>query len=349
MLRWIKAELWKTGAQLDRPRGAVPVFVCAWILYGAFLYPWFLNWGATRAEQAAALPGDELLTNACCRFTRAITIDAPPSQVWPWIVQIGQERAGFYSNTWLENLTGADIHNADAIHPAWQQRKIGDRVLLARPDLGGGIFRNMAQTRIVAMEPERMIANIPGRFVLLPVGERSTRLLVREQLPVSVPGRIVSALLWDPMHFVMQERMLRGIKERSEGQPLVAGAVEIVARVGWALAALVLLGIFLARWRWRWWGLLPAGVALPILRSTGDWQATLAGFLAVGITVLGAQAFGRKWWPPYLLLATAVALTLLLSPDAYAVFGVALGFLALVVLISIVCWHIPLYDSDSDE
>jgi hypothetical protein len=52
-------------------------------------------------------------------FTRAITIRAPASAVWRWVVQIGQDRAGFYSNTWLENLTGADIHNADAIHPEW--------------------------------------------------------------------------------------------------------------------------------------------------------------------------------------------------------------------------------------
>jgi hypothetical protein len=97
-----------------------------------------MNWGATADEQRMTLPGDELLPDPSARFTRAITIHAPQSRVWPWIVQIGQDRAGFYSNTWLENLTGADIHNADAIHPEWQRRAVGDRVPLARPDIFGG-------------------------------------------------------------------------------------------------------------------------------------------------------------------------------------------------------------------
>ena len=70
--------------------------------------------------------------------------------------------------------------------------------------------------------------------------------------------------------------------------------------------------------------LLPMVIVLPVLRSTGDWDATLAGFLAIGITVLGALACSRRWWPPYLLLAAAVALMLLLAPDGYTAFGITL-------------------------
>ena len=66
-------------------------------------------------------------------------------------------------------------------------------------------------------------------------------------------------------------------------------------------------------------------ILLPVVRTTDDWEATLGGFLAIGITVFGALAFGRRWWPPYMLLATAVALMLLLAPDAYTAFGVTLG------------------------
>src|SRR5271167_3967056 len=210
------------ASELVRVRSVLPILAAVWGVYFAALHPWLMNWGATPTEQRMALPGDQLLPDGSCRFTRAITIRAPASAVWRWVVQIGQDRAGFYSNTWLENLTGADIHNADAIHPEWQQRKIGDRVLLARPDLFGGFFTHLAQTSIIALEPERLIADIPGRFVFQPIDGETTRLLLREPIPPTFAGRTLNALMWDPMHFVMQQRMLRGIKERAEGQPLVS-------------------------------------------------------------------------------------------------------------------------------
>jgi len=314
-------RLQSIAGKLFQPRLVVAIFIVAWAVYFTGLHPWFMNWGAAPSEQQMALPGDELLPDGSPRFTRAITIHAPASTVWKWVVQIGQDRAGFYSNTWLENLTGANIHNADVIHPEWQQRSLGDRVLLARPDLWGGAFAQVTQTRIVALEPERLIANIPGRFVLQPIGGESCRLLVREAVPSTFVGRTINALAWDPMHFVMQQRMLRGIKERAEGRPLVSRSLMVATQIGWMLAGASLLALFLARRRARPWVLLPALAALPILRSTSDWDAALAGFLAVGITVLGGVTLGRRWWAPYLLLATAVALTLLLAGDAYTVFG----------------------------
>jgi hypothetical protein len=309
--------------QFFRSRGALMIFAAAWVVYFAVLHPWFMNWGATKAEREMALPGHQLLPNASNRFTRAITINAPASVVWQWIVQMGEERAGFYSNTWLENLTGADIHNANTIHPEWQHRAIGDHVLLARPDLLGGVFAKMAQNRIVALEPERLIADIPCRFVLLPIGKNTTLLLLREAVPSGFAARTASALIWDPMHFVMEQRMLRGIKERAEGKPLVSTGMMLIARIGWVLAGTSLLGLFLAR-RWRLWVLLAIVIVIPVLRLTDDWNATLAGFLAIGITLLGALAYGRHRWPPFLLLAVTVALILLLAPDPYTAFGVAL-------------------------
>ena len=308
--------------QLVRLRSVVMILAAVWGVYFGGLHPWLMNWGATPAEQQMALPGDQLLPDVSSRFTRAITIHAPASDVWRWLVQIGQDRAGFYSNTWLENLTGANIHNADAVHRDWQQRTIGDRVLLARPDLFGGFFAQMAQTRIVALEPEQLIADIPGRFVLQPIDGQTTRLLLRESVPSTFAGRTINALVWDPMHFVMEQRMLRGIKERAEGQSLVSAGVMLVARTGWVLAGASVLALFLARRRWRPWVLLPIAIVIPVLRSTGDGDATVASFLAIGITVLGALQFGRRWGPPYLLLAAVVALMLLLAPDAYTAFGI---------------------------
>jgi hypothetical protein len=332
----IKRRLGSSTRRIFRPRRVGILLAILWGVYLAVLHPWFMNWGATSTERQMALPGDPptgRLPDDSHRFTRAITIRAPASTVWRWLVQMGQERAGFYSYTWLENLTGASIHNADAIHPEWQMRTVGDRVFLARPDLLGGIFAHMAQTRIVALEPERLIADIPCRFVLQSVDGRTTRLLVRESLPSNLAWRAINSLMWDPIHFVMEQRMLRGIKERAEGQPLICAEIMLVAHVGWVLAGASLLGSFLARRRSRPWVLLPFVFALPVVHSTRDWNAALAAFLAIGITVLGALTFGRRWWPPYVLLASAVALMLLLASDAYTAFGITLGVVWMTLLV----------------
>jgi hypothetical protein len=312
-----------------RWRVVLPIFALLAVVYVTVLHPWLMSWGATAQEERAALPGDELAAGQVTYFTRAITIDAPAVEVWSWIVQIGQDRAGFYSNTWLENLAGSDIHNADRIRPNWQDRAIGDRVPLARPDLLFG-FGAVGHSDIVALEPVRLIANIPARFVLEPIDDHTTRLLFRESIQPD-PGlatggqgpTILRWLAWDPMHFVMVQRMLRGIKERAEGRPLVSPATMLAARIGWVLAGVSVLGLFLSRRRWWPWLLLAVIPVLPPLSASGDWYAALAGFLAIGISVIGALAFGRAWWPGYLLLASAIALVLLLAPDAYAVLGLA--------------------------
>jgi hypothetical protein len=89
------------------------------------------RWGATPAEVSATMPGDELVPKPKIISTRAITIDAPPRDVWPWLVQIGQGRGGFYSYDALENLVRCDIHSSDRIIPQLQQLDPGDLILLA--------------------------------------------------------------------------------------------------------------------------------------------------------------------------------------------------------------------------
>jgi hypothetical protein len=302
-----------------------PLLVLAvWTLFVAVLHPWLMDWGATPDEQSMVLAGDT--APPATYFTRAITIDAPPAAVWPWLLAIGQDRAGFLSNDYLENLTGADIHNIDALRPEWSQRALGDRVPMASPllrRLGG----DATLTTIHLVEPERAIADTPGRFVLLPDGPSSTRLLLRESL--YTPERAAWAL-WDPMHFVMERRMLEGIKERAEGRPLVPPVLQLAAEIGWVLAAIGLLAAFLSRPAWRAWAALPVALMLPSLWLTGDLNSFLAGTLAIGITVLGFLAFGWRWIGPYAMIATGVALVLLLAPDSHTAFG--LSFLALLAV-----------------
>jgi hypothetical protein len=317
-----------------RWRVVLPVFVLVWGVYLMALHPWLMNWGATPSEISTSLPGDEPGRAVDGYFTRAITIDAPPSVVWPWIVQMGQDRAGFYSNTWLENLVGADIHNANSIHPEWQHRALGDSVPLARPDLlfGAG---SAGHSSIVVLEPERAIGYITPRFVLQPTAEGGTRLLARETLDSQGPI-LTRLLIWDPMHFTMVQRMLRGIQERATGQPLVADDLLVIARVGWLLAGAGVLALLALHRRWWPWLAFALAILLPALVSTGDWDAALAGFLAIGISVSGALVFGRRWWPAYLLIASTVLLVLILAPDSWTAFGLLFDGLAIAGLGSIV-------------
>ena len=86
------------------------------------------RWGATDAEVARPIPGDELSERAAFTATRAISIAASRDHVWPWIAQIGQGRGGFYSYTALENLLGCEMENADRIYPEWQALERGDEI-----------------------------------------------------------------------------------------------------------------------------------------------------------------------------------------------------------------------------
>ena len=130
---------------------AVLIFILAALLF-SYLYiirPWHLHWGATHLDRIAVLPGDALSPYASAVVTHAVNIDAPAEAVWRWLVQIGQDRGGFYSYSFLENLAGCDMHNTFRIVPEWQQRAIGDthfdsHGVLAFKDrfsynLGGGI------------------------------------------------------------------------------------------------------------------------------------------------------------------------------------------------------------------
>lgn len=120
--------MWKR--RLQQIVGAVVVEVDYWTL----VRPRMLNWGATQTETKASLPGDRLLPNPDAESTMAISIDAPPEVIWPWLRQIGLDRGGFYSHEWAENLVGLDIHNADWIVKEWQDLVEGDAVRFGDAD-----------------------------------------------------------------------------------------------------------------------------------------------------------------------------------------------------------------------
>src|SRR5260370_32310444 len=109
--------------------------------------PWHWIWLATLLDVIAVRPGNALSLCAWATVTRAANIDAPAEAVWRWLVQIGQDRGGFYSYSFLENLIGCDVHNAFRVVPEWQQRAIGDTVWFGSPKRFGGRARMIAAGR----------------------------------------------------------------------------------------------------------------------------------------------------------------------------------------------------------
>ena len=211
---------------LDTLGGAAAIAVM--LMGSPLLRGRYNRWGATARECRASMPGDELVPDARLVSTRAVTIDAPPNAVWPWLVQIGQGRGGLYSYDALENLVGLDIHSADEILPAHQNLAPGDLVRLGKP--GSPCFRVASvdpglSLVLISADPvtqEPVPTPVTGgtgatwQWELLPVrGGTATRLVSRQRN--THPDR--ERLLWrlvEPIGFVMERRMLLGIKQRAE-------------------------------------------------------------------------------------------------------------------------------------
>lgn len=199
---------------------------CAAAVYALVVRPRISRWGATDDEVHKSLPGDELESPYGYRpvSTRAITIDAPPEEIWPWLVQMGSGRAGFYTHEWVERplfITYGEGRSATRIHPEWQEVRVGDRVPYSR-------FNSVPVTMV---DPPRCL--IAGEWLVLePLeGGARSRLIARtrggwvEHFARRVP--VIWPLLWpvaavidrgplELLHHYMERGMLEGIKQRVE-------------------------------------------------------------------------------------------------------------------------------------
>lgn len=201
--------------------------VIAWLvlIYVALVLairPWNIQWGTTATERAMPLPGDQLVPVAHYRIDHGITINAPTTAVWPWLIQIGQDRGGFYSYSALENAIGAQVTNAEAIVPEWQSRRVGELVRSAPPNWMGGRFGSDLGWKILELVPgQAIVLEGWGAFSLFPINDSTTRMLIRTRGPglPSVGSVVLSPLgllVFEPAHLIMERRMLLGIKERAE-------------------------------------------------------------------------------------------------------------------------------------
>jgi hypothetical protein len=200
------AAVVRAALSLRRPPTLALLGTAATGLYAFVIRPWHLRWGAELEDDKREVPGGELLPDDGTPILHAVTIDAPVEEVWPWLAQLGQDRAGFYSYEWLENLAGCEMKNADRIHPDWQQRELGETVHL-HP--AGGL-------KVSVFEPGRALGLEGwGIFFLEPVGAAQTRLIARGGVARGV-GAAAYGMLMEIPHFLMERRMLLGIKERAE-------------------------------------------------------------------------------------------------------------------------------------
>lgn len=185
---------------------------------------------ATKEEVSDAMPGDELVDRPRYRSTRAISIRASSSEVWPWLVQMGQGRGGLYSYDWLENLLGLHMHSADAIEPALQHLVVGDQIRLVpegtEPPLCFTVARIDAPHVLVlgpgGTREAALAAGLPypcWTFQLVDQSAGGCRLIVRFQCDFDPTpmGRTMYKYALTPVHFVMERKMLLGIKKRAEG------------------------------------------------------------------------------------------------------------------------------------
>jgi hypothetical protein len=249
-------------------------------LYLLLVRPYQLRWGATDAEVRRPMPGDGLSLHPTFLATRAITIEGTPADIWPWLVQMGYGRAGFYGYDILENLgSPRGIRSAEAIAPELQRIAVGDPLPLSA----------VARVVVHAMAPNNYLVwagqsgAYPGAFTwaLYPVDARHTRLVSRIQWSHhwAPPSALALDLFTEFTDFVAVRKILQGVKGRVEGrvEPMARQNIEFAIYVWSLVSPLVAIGMIF--WRpltWpRWLAALGAGLAwlivwyAPITMGTG--------------------------------------------------------------------------------
>jgi hypothetical protein len=199
------------------------------VLVALWIRDWYLRWGSTREELFRPMPGDAQIPSPSYSTTLAVTVDASPKCIWPWLCQLGYQRGGLYSYDWLDRLFGyLDRPSSTDVLPEFQGLKVGDEIPLGR---GPGF-------PVKAIEPYRaLVLGGTGdgfawtwQFGLYPLDEMRTRLISRNTVrhPKTVAAWLLMRVL-EPAAFVMTRRMLLGLKMRAERLAASEGARPIRA------------------------------------------------------------------------------------------------------------------------
>jgi len=194
-----------------KPRLVALALISVAAAYFTLLRRTILTWGATEHEVSAVLPGDELLPAPDGISTRAVDIQAPPADVWPWLAQMGPApRGGAYTYDWIENLLGLNMHSADRVLSEFQNPQVGDTI---------GFGANTMRFELIESERVLALRSQDGNWVwafVLEATPDGTRLISRNRFRLPTLLARVGMLPMEPGSLVMERKMLSGIKERAE-------------------------------------------------------------------------------------------------------------------------------------
>lgn len=226
----------KVGSRKYKPSQRILVFLylAATMLFcHHFIFrPIILDWGAPESLQKLSFSGDVFTEGT--RHTRAVLIEATPEELWPWLIQIGQDRAGFYSYEWLENLVLADMKKVREIKPEFQwPRLMGDTIWLANKNH----YKGKGYQILAEITPFKSFVMLGGddfariqkgekaagswAFYLYPQSPTHTWLVARSSEGVTpLAKRVLRYFTYEVPHFIMERKMLLTVQKLMEKEPL---------------------------------------------------------------------------------------------------------------------------------
>jgi hypothetical protein len=186
------------------------------VLYWFPIRRWMSRWGTTPSDLTRVMAGDGLLVDPTYSGTMAVTVNAPPEDTWPWLVQIGYQRGGLYSYDWLDRLFGyLDRPSATGILPEFQHLAVGDEIPLGRGP--SWPVADIEPNRALVLDMRHMGAfDWVWQFGLYAVDERRTRLVSRSRVRTKSAWARLLTYAIEPAGFLMTRRMLLGLKQRAE-------------------------------------------------------------------------------------------------------------------------------------
>ena len=242
---WKKFTYW-----LSIPIGAVLIFYI-------FIDPWQSNWGATQIEIERAMPGDDLISEPGISFTRAITISAPPEEIWPWLLQYGEQRAGFYGYDWFDNR---GIRSSEEIIDEYQDLAVGDDVPISA--IVTYIVDSMDENSSMVWKSSAEDITGSWSWGLYALNDHETRLITRLRgfRDWTAPSILFEKFI-DAFDIGFMRKSLLGIKQRAEGDITDSYIEDLGEGILWFLSfgQFAAISIFIFR-RDHWFGFWQIGV-----------------------------------------------------------------------------------------